>query len=122
MEHTSSRYGNAVVVAPAGRLDHLAAGAFERALLPLCQDPAIAAVVLDFSAVTYISSIGLRVLMVAAKQMRGRQARIAVAGLQSIVAEIFAISRFDAVLEVFPAVRDALAAIAPDALSSYGAT
>ena len=121
MELTSSRYGNLVVVVPAGRLDHVAAGAFEGVLLPLCQDPATAAVVLDFSAVTYISSIGLRVLMVAAKQMRGRHARIAVAGLQSIVAEIFAISRFDAVLEVFPAVRDALGVIAPDALAGYGA-
>ena len=40
--------------------------------------------------------------MIAAKQMRARGARIAVAALQPVVAEIFAISRFDSVLEVFP--------------------
>ena len=77
--------------------------------------------VLDFGGVPYISSVGLRVLMIAAKQMRSRHARIAVAGLQPVVAEIFAISRFDKVLEVFPAVRDALAAIAPIALGAYDA-
>ena len=53
--------------------------------------------------------------------MRGRNARIAVAGLQPVVAEIFAISRFDKVLEVFPVPRDALAALSPDALAAYDA-
>ena len=41
--------------------------------------------------------------------------------LQPIVAEIFAISRFDSVLEVFPSVRDALAAMSPEALAAYDA-
>ncbi len=58
------------------------------------------ALVLDFAGVDYISSVGLRVLMIAAKQTRGNGARIAVAALQPVVAEIFAISRFDHVLEV----------------------
>ena len=48
---------------------------------------------LDFADVEYISSAGLRVLMIAAKQMRARDAKIAVAALQPMVAEIFAISR-----------------------------
>ena len=59
--------------------------------------------------------------MIAAKAVRARGARIAVAGLQPVVAEIFAISRFDGVLEVFPAVRDALAAMSPAALAAYDA-
>jgi anti-anti-sigma regulatory factor len=59
--------------------------------------------------------------MIAARQMRGRHARIAVVGLQPVVAEIFAISRFNAVLEVFPALRDALAALSPEALAAYDA-
>ena len=59
--------------------------------------------------------------MIAAKEMRARRARIAVARLQPVAAEIFAISRFDKVLEVFPAVRDALAAISPTALAAYDA-
>ena len=38
--------------------------------------------------------------MIAAKQMRATDARIAVAALQPVVAEIFAISRFDRVLDI----------------------
>ena len=76
---------------------------------------------LDFTAVAYISSVGLRVLMIAARQVRGRHARIAIAGLQPVVAEIFGISRFDKVLEVFPSVRDALAAVSSEALAAYDA-
>ena len=53
--------------------------------------------------------------------MRARKARVAAAGLQPIVAEIFAISRFDSVFEVFPTLRDALAALSPDAVVAYDA-
>jgi anti-anti-sigma regulatory factor len=59
--------------------------------------------------------------MIAAKEMRARRARIAVAGLQPVAAEIFAISRFDKVLEVFSTVRDAMSAISPAALAAYDA-
>jgi anti-anti-sigma regulatory factor len=58
--------------------------------------------------------------MVAAKQMRAHGRRIAVAALHPTVAEIFAIARFDHVLEVFPSVKDALRAVSPAALQAYG--
>jgi anti-anti-sigma factor len=100
-----------VVAAPAGRIDHQSAAEFEAALLPLVAEAAArrGALVLDFSAVDYISSVGLRVLMVAARQMRERQAELLVAALGGVVAEIFAISRFDRVLTVTGTVDDALA-------------
>ena len=81
--------------------------------MPLVNEAAArhGALVLDFSAVEYISSVGLRVLMVAAKQMREHQAQLLVASLQSVVAEIIAISRFDRILTVTATVDDALAAV-----------
>jgi len=78
-------------------------------------------VVLDFTGVEYISSMGLRVLMVAAKQMRGAGVRIAVAALQPVVQEIFDIARFKHVMEVFPSVRSALHDLSAPALSAYDA-
>jgi anti-anti-sigma factor len=83
--------------------------------------PSIGALVLDFSRVSYISSMGLRVLLVAAKQMRACNARIAIAALQPVVSEIFAIARFNHVLEVFPDVRTALEHISGPALAAYDA-
>ena len=121
MDVSTRTFDNVVVVAPQGRADLAGSSALEAALSPLWGNADVGAIVLDFSAVPYISSVGLRVLMIAAKEMRGRRARIAVAGLQPVAAEIFAISRFDKVLEVFPAVRDALAAISPPALAAYDA-
>ena len=122
MQFESRYFGSIPVAAPAGRLDQSAATAFEQALLPLLDDSSAAGLVVDLGQVEYISSVGLRVLMIAAKQMRARKARIAAATLQPIVAEIFAISRFDSVFEVFPSVRDALSAISPDALAAYDAS
>ena len=79
------------------------------------------ALVLDFSHVTYISSMGLRVLLVAAKQLRAGNARIAVAALQQVVSEIFGIARFNHVLEIFPDVRTALEHVSGPALAAYDA-
>jgi anti-sigma B factor antagonist/stage II sporulation protein AA (anti-sigma F factor antagonist) len=123
VEITHRAYADVVVVAPAGRLDHTVAEAFEQALMPLL-DPAAgggAGIVLDFSRVDYISSVGLRVLMIAGKAARARGARIAVAGLRPVVQEIFAISRFNGVVEIFPTVAVALAAISSAAATAYEA-
>ncbi|MBI3057596.1 MAG: STAS domain-containing protein [Betaproteobacteria bacterium] len=69
------------------------------------------AVVLDFSSVDYISSAGLRVLMLAAKQARASGGTVALAALQPVVLEIFQISRFDKVLACHPGIAEALAAV-----------
>jgi len=63
----------------------------------------------------------LRVLMVTAKELRAAGARIAVANLKPVVAEIFAISRFDRVLGVFPSVRLAIEQFSPAALAAFDA-
>lgn len=122
MSLDSRRYADVTVVAPSGRIDHEAAGPLERAIAPLLAPAASpAALVLDFGRVDYISSVGLRVLMIAAKSMRARKARIGVAALTPTVAEIFTISRFDAVVEVYAGVREALAAMSPSALAALAA-
>jgi hypothetical protein len=54
--------------------------------------------------------------------LRARNARIAVAALQPVVVEIFDIARFAHVLEVFPTVRDAVAALSPSALAAWDAS
>jgi len=117
------KLADAALVAVAGRVDHRSAGELEQALAALMAPPGKGqcAVVLDFSGVEYISSVGLRVLMVTAKQMRGQAATFAVAALQPVVAEIFAISRFDRVLVVHPDLKSALAQCSPAALLAWQA-
>jgi anti-anti-sigma factor len=120
MQYSSRRFADVVVAAPAGRIDHANAEEFSRALAPELNDRENRrALLLDFAGVDYISSVGLRALMVAAKRLRADQRRIAIAALQPIVGEILQISRFDLILDVFPTVRDALAQLSAPALAAY---
>ena len=121
MQLTLRQVADVVVAMPSGRIDHAAAGLLEAQLLPVLEQATNkhGAMVLDFASVEYISSVGLRVLMIAAKSMRAQGRPIAIAALQPVVAEIFSISRFDKVLTVYPTVRSALAKFSPAALAAF---
>ena len=115
-------YADVVVAAPRGRIDFAGAQALEAALAPALEPGSgVRGAVIDLASVDYISSVGLRVLMVAAKALRARKAAIAVASLQPIVAEIFEISRFHHVVDVRANLRDAIGAISAPALAAFDA-
>jgi anti-sigma B factor antagonist/stage II sporulation protein AA (anti-sigma F factor antagonist) len=121
VDHT--RFADVVVVAPIGRVDQTTAEELKTALAPhlaRCaggQDH----VVLDLAGVDYISSAGLRVLMLAAKQAKAQGGILAVAALQPPVQEILEISKFTLVLTIRPSVRDAMAAVSPAAVAALDA-
>ena len=66
----------------------------------------------DFAGVEYVSSVGLRVLMLAAKQVTAQNGRIVIAALTPVVFEVFQISRFDLIFSVFDTLDSALVALA----------
>ncbi|HEX4926851.1 MAG TPA: STAS domain-containing protein [Burkholderiales bacterium] len=114
-------YAGIRVVSPVGRLDHETCDAFQADLAPHVQASAHegGALVLDLSRLEYISSAGLRCLMMAARQAGEQRGRILVAAMQPIVSEIVRISRFNLVLEVFASTREALAAVSPQAAQAF---
>jgi anti-anti-sigma factor len=121
MKLDSRTYADTLVVAPAGRLDHDNCEAFRAGLQPLL-DRALASrqrIVVDLSGLEYVSSAGLRCFMLAAKQAGAHGGKIVLAALRPVVAEIFQISRFDMVFELHPSVREALAAVSPDAVAAF---
>ena len=113
MEFTPRNLGPVRVLHVQGRLDHAQAKGFETALAPYLTGctPAGSPLVLDFAGVSYISSVGLRVLLLAAKQVKAQQGRIAIAALTPIVTEVFEVSHFNLVLQVFADVAAAAAAL-----------
>ncbi len=123
MQFSSRQLANVIVAAPVGRIDQTGAPALEQALSPLLAQSGTdkGPIVIDFTGVEYISSVGLRVLMTAGKQMRASGARIVLAAPQPVVAEILKISRFDRVLEIAPTVRKALEWLSGPALHAYDA-
>lgn len=122
MELSPRRFADTVVLAPAGRIDHTASEEFRSVLWPHLDGCAGDGdrVVLDLSGVPYISSAGLRVLLLARKHVKARGGRLVVAALEPVVREIFEISRFTLVVDCYPTVPDALAAISPAALLAWG--
>jgi len=101
------------VVAAAGRLDSSSAPQF-LATVNAATGPGITGLVMDLGDVPYMSSAGLRVILIAAKTLAARGGRLALCGLAPQVAEVIALSRFDVIanLSVHPDRSDALRALA----------
>jgi anti-anti-sigma factor len=121
MELSPRRFDTAVVVAPKGRIDQSNVDAFQGALAPHLQTCAEGQqqVILDLTGLEYISSAGLRVLMLAAKQSKAQKGILLLTGLQPLVKEILEISKFTTVLTIVPSLRDALAKASPAALAAF---
>jgi anti-anti-sigma factor len=104
----------ATVLAVSGRLDAEAVATFDAGLTPLIGDSGSSPtrLVLDLSDLDYVSSAGLHALFSAARRVRANGGALVVAAPARFVSEVFAISRFDRVIEVFPTVNDAVSGTA----------
>ena len=121
MNVVARRYANAVVLQVGGRLDQDTCEAFRGELMANVETAVRdkAAMVLDLSGVDYVSSAGLRCFVIASRRMKAEKGRIVVADLQPMVAEIFEISHFNALMDVHRTVPDALEAISAEAAAAY---
>ena len=112
MQLRSREEGHATVVSVAGRIDHSSAGGFQEALTPFLEACSPQrALLLDFAEVNYVSSVGLRALLVSARKAKAQQSRFALAGLLPLVKEVMVISRLDAVIPTYDTVAEGLAAL-----------
>lgn len=66
-------------------------------------------IILDFQALDYISSAGLRVILMAAKRMQANKGHFILCELKPLVREVFEISGFLKILTVVNRQTDALA-------------
>ena len=69
-------------------------------------------VVMDFEQLTYISSAGLRAVLLTAKTLWDRDAKFALCSVSPAIREIFEISGFDKIIAIHASQEDALAALA----------
>jgi len=113
MQVQANRFGTITVVAVSGRIDLEHMPEFQGALDPYiseCTDGR-APLLLDFSNVEYISSVGLRALMLFARAVKAQKGRIAIAAMQPIVLEVFKISRFNLVYQIYDSTAAGIAAL-----------
>ena len=86
---------NSAVITLAGRLDTTTSPDLEQVLRETF--PGLTELTLDFSDLVYISSAGLRVLLVAQKQMN-RQGSMKLRGVNKAIREIFDVTGFSDIL------------------------
>ena len=108
MNLNTDRVAGALVAIPGGRIDGLNARDFQEALKAAANEQDTA-VIVDFGSVTYISSAGLRAVLVVAKLMRERKASFSLCALSEPIREIFSVSGFDKIIDIHATREDAVA-------------
>ncbi|MEI8185438.1 MAG: STAS domain-containing protein [Chlorobiaceae bacterium] len=101
----------AMIVELNGRLDAVSSPAYEQKLNALIADGETKFVV-DFEQLDYISSAGLRALLASAKRVKGKSGQLLLANIVGPVKEVFAISGFASIFQVYQSVASALVAVA----------
>jgi anti-anti-sigma factor len=107
MDVTTRMQGGITIAAIAGSLDSITSPQAQKALDALVTQGAVK-VAVDCSALDYISSAGLRVLLGLAKQLSAKGGSLRTFGLNQSVREVFEISGFSTIFRVFPGEGQAL--------------
>ncbi|MEN2980122.1 STAS domain-containing protein [Tistrella bauzanensis] len=96
--------GTVVILGPKGRLDGTSCPAFEAEVLDAL-DASSGRLAVDLAGLDYISSAGLRVLLIAAKRSKASGGKVVLSGMRPEIREVFDISGFSAIFAIF-ATRD----------------
>lgn len=99
MDVSIERDGTSMTVSVEGRIDGHTVIGFEQDLDTHLDDD-VTRLILDMAAVDYISSAGLRVILVLTRQLDKRGGKLVLCGLDENVREIFRISGFDRIVAI----------------------
>ena len=108
MEIQEGRSGDVLVVAPRGRVDSTTSGDLETRLLDVLGSGQ-RRLVLDLAGIEYISSAGLRVLLVVAKKLKTAQGDLVLCALTPAVRQVFELAGFLSIFQLEDSREAALA-------------
>ena len=101
--------GHITILSPSGRLDQSTVAEFQGAVIAIIEGSS-PNLVLDMSQVAFVSSVGLRALVMFNSQAKKDGRKFALAALNQAVKEVLAIARLNTVIPSFAAVDDAVSA------------
>jgi anti-anti-sigma factor len=121
MQFTEQRFGNALLLKITGRIDRDSSDSFNAALQPHLENCKIGGnvLLLDFSAVQYMSTLGFQVLLRAQQWAKKQSGSFAVAALQGGVKDVFTTANFAKVIRYYESVETALAEMSYSAYTAY---
>ncbi len=108
MEITVEEKNDVIILNLIGRMDATTVNHFEE----ICRtklDENISKIAVNLDKLEYISSAGLRGILIMEKASRAKGGKIIFCALQEMVAEVFKISGFTSILKISPSLDDALA-------------
>ncbi|MBI5589873.1 MAG: STAS domain-containing protein [Deltaproteobacteria bacterium] len=103
----SGKENNALIVKISGRMDAVTAPEFEKALGAWI-DESEKYFVVDLSSLEYISSAGLRSILIIAKKLKALNGKIVLAAMEESVNEVFEISGFNSIIPINDSVQAAI--------------
>jgi anti-anti-sigma factor len=107
MEINQTKTDEAIVLHLEGRLDTNTASSFEEKLMTLI-DNNENKIILDFSELDFISSSGLRVLLMAGKRLKTTNGKLRLCALKDHIKEVFDVAGFTMLFSMFPNRDEAL--------------
>src|SRR5215471_8531626 len=108
MEINVEVQGRVKIIGLRGRLDANSSPTVEKHLQALMNE-GVERLVLDLSQLTYISSLGLRIFIAVAKNIQKVNGKLALAGLNDHIYEVFKIARFTNIFSIYPSCDEAVA-------------
>lgn len=103
-------YNGVLVLKPHKRIDHLTASSFEEQSVALLTH-GHNKVVVDCSALDYLSSAGLRALLIVAKKTKSGGGGLVFCSAASTVKEVLEVSGFGSLLGIYPGAEEACAVL-----------
>jgi stage II sporulation protein AA (anti-sigma F factor antagonist) len=101
MDTHCEKCGQVMVLALQGRLDTISAPAFDAEVSRMLR-ASERLFLLDLSGLDYISSAGLRSLLMLAKQLDARAGKLVLCGLEEMISEVFQVAGFEAIFNICP--------------------
>lgn len=110
MEISTEKRKGCAVVSVRGKIDAVTSPDFEKGLADLLEKGETS-LLLDFVSVDYISSAGLRSILAIAKALKAKNGKMVFAGLRGPVKDVFKISGFESLFNIFESSEEALASL-----------
>lgn len=116
----SESFADCRLVTVTGRVDHTNSDRFQQTLADVAQEvPSGGGMVVDLGALEFITSAGLRALLLAQRTVSAAGSQLVVCGIEGVVREVFRIARFDVLLSVAESREQAIAQVSPAAAEAY---
>lgn len=108
MDINQKPIGSIIILSLNGRLDTMNYALLEKEVNSLIKNNQ-KDIILDCQSLDYVSSSGLRVLMMALNQVKATGGKFSICNLQPSIIKIFKISGFDRLFDIFPGRDEAVA-------------